>query len=146
MGKVLSLILLCIAAFALADASAEPLKGTNSPEAIEKCKRELEACKSNCDKTIIDVDDNVDRCKQGCDDADNMCLQYRIGGPAAGNRADAPTPRRRDPPAAEIIPTSNKVCCAHGGGRFTWSSYARCKRYGNKAVEPRKCTAAPKSP
>jgi hypothetical protein len=95
----------------MANARAEPPRGENSPEAIERCKRELETCKSNCDKTIIDVDDNVDRCKQGCDDADNMCFQYRVGGPSAGNRADGTETRS---PGGTATPRPSMVCCKHG--------------------------------
>jgi len=119
MVRKLSLIMLCVAAFAAANASAEPpTGGKNTQEDIDKCDREQAACKSNCDKTIIDVDDNVDRCKKGCDTDRGLCLQYRVGGPAAGNRADGATSRSS---GVAATPQPNWVCCyLKGANRYEW--------------------------
>ena len=122
MRRVLSSFSLTVVAFAFVfalvamDAGAEPQGGKNTKEAIEKCDKEQTDCRSKCDNTIIDIDDNVDRCKKACDADRGLCLQYLVGGPAAGARSPAPT--TLSPGGASTTPPA-LVCCYNRrrGGR-----------------------------
>jgi len=143
MGRALSLILLCVAAFAVANARAEaPTGGKNTQEDIDKCDREQAACKSSCDRTIIDVDDNVARCKKGCDTDRGLCLQYRVGGPAAGNRADGATTRS---PGDTATAQPALVCCYfRRGQKYEWRK-GSCTVWGDRwgegrRVHPARCS------
>lgn len=62
---------------------------------IEKCDRAETSCNATCDKTIIDIDNQVELCKQKCGRARALCSMMRTG-PRTGITGVTPA----SPPAA----------------------------------------------
>lgn len=87
-ASILTGLILCAAPFAVSvstttatatDQSPFPRPGSNTREQIKKCDNAQAACKTGCDKNMIDIDNQIALCKKKCDDDRAMCLQYRLG-------------------------------------------------------------------
>jgi hypothetical protein len=54
-------------------ASAEPPKTGGTGKTEKQCNADYKVCLTTCDKTIIDIDDQVQRCKDRCTDTMVIC-------------------------------------------------------------------------
>ncbi len=75
----------------------KPPRG-NSPEQIKKCDDEESGCKAGCDKNIIDIDNQIDLCKKGCERERALCLPFRRapGTGTTGIKPKSPPPATRN--------------------------------------------------
>ncbi len=64
-----------------AAASAQQKSTGGASQTNPQCKAEYEACARKCDQTIIDIDNNVQNCKNKCrSDTDLFCSRTLTGG------------------------------------------------------------------
>ncbi len=54
-------------------ASAAPAKTGSTGKTEKQCNADHKVCKKNCEKTIIDIDNQVQQCKDRCTDTMVMC-------------------------------------------------------------------------
>lgn len=66
-------VLFGIAVLTTPPASAEPPKTGPTGKTEKQCNADHQACLSNCDRTIVDVDNQVQLCKDRCDDTMVKC-------------------------------------------------------------------------
>jgi len=78
-------VLLGIAGLAIPPASIAVQNTGSTPKTEKECKADLANCKTNCEKTIIDIDNNVQRCKDLCMDGYIICTPARSSGQPGGN-------------------------------------------------------------
>jgi len=78
-------VLLGIAALAIPPASIAAPNTGSTPKTEKECKADLANCKTNCEKTIIDIDNNIQRCKDLCMDGYIICTPARSSGQPGGN-------------------------------------------------------------
>jgi len=91
----LGLTLLCgIAGLVIPPASIAAPNTGSTPKTEKECKADLANCKTNCEKTMIDIDNNVQRCKDLCMDGYIICTPARSSGQPGGNLGGVSQPVR----------------------------------------------------
>ena len=113
---VLGAVLLMLPALGL----AAPNTGSGPQKTEKQCKDERAKCLKDCDQ-LIDIDNNIQRCKDRCTDAYIMCTPLRVqpGGKLQGVRPqvlpkqNAPIMRR----GIEGEPSSPQPTEAEGKGK-----------------------------
>src|SRR5713226_5910472 len=79
-----ALILIGSFVFYSSTANAEPNTGSNSARS-PKCQAEYEQCAKNCEKTQIDVGNQIQLCKDKCaSDTDTYCSRTLTRDPTTG--------------------------------------------------------------
>lgn len=73
--------------------NAVPNNGS-TPKTDKECKADLANCQTKCEKTIIDIDNNVQRCKDLCMDGYIICTPARSSGQPGGNLGGVSQPVR----------------------------------------------------
>ncbi len=106
---------------------------------IEKCDNEQQSCKDTCDRTQIDVENQIEQCKKNCDTDRVLCLQFRVGTTPKGNVTGG-----ANTVGADSHSTSQQVCCRVKRGSTTiyaWLSRGDCKPSPDRVVmqTPAKC-------
>lgn len=93
-----ALILSCgIAGWDTRPAGAEPPKTGPTGKTQKQCDADHKACITNCDKSIVDIDNHVQQCKDRCNDTWVLCgpmartQQGRMGQIQGGQFQVAPT-------------------------------------------------------
>jgi len=87
-GSAVSLILLVWLILQAGTLGAEPNTGKSSARS-PKCQAEYEQCAKNCDKTQIDIDNQIKQCKDKCArDTDTYCSRTVTSG--GGNAVTPP--------------------------------------------------------
>lgn len=137
----LSLLLLLAAPVSQINA-ADNGSGPTKDE-IAKCDKEQRDCKSNCDRTIIDVDNNVQNCKDRCDYDRALCQQHLSTRP--GNNASTGATTNSQGTTTTASPGS-QVCCKIKRGMSTtyaWINRGSCKPSPERTImrTPAKCPA-----
>ena len=114
-----ALILIGSFVFYSSTANAEPNTGSNSARS-PKCQAEYEQCAKNCEKTQIDVDNQIQLCKNKCaSDTDTYCSRTLTSGGATGtlpkgsvgtlqNAPVTPAPPKTTMPRAPVTGGTNK--------------------------------------
>ncbi len=75
--------------------SSIAVPNNGSPPKTEKeCKADLAKCKTNCEKTLIDIDNNIQRCKDLCFDSYVICTPARSSGQPGGTLGGVTQPVR----------------------------------------------------
>jgi hypothetical protein len=70
---VLVAALLGVVGAAVPPASAEPPKTGPTGKTEKQCNADHKACLTNCDKTIIDIGNQIQQCKDRCNDTVVLC-------------------------------------------------------------------------
>ena|SRR5712692_7918656 len=98
---------------------AEPNTGGNTARS-PKCQAEYEQCAKNCEKTQIDIDNQIQLCKNKCaSDTDLYCSRALTSGGATGtlpkasvgtlqNAPVTPAPPKTTTPKAPVTGGTNK--------------------------------------
>ena len=87
-------VLLGIAGLAIPPTSIAVPNNGSTPKTEKECKADLANCKTKCEKTIIDIDNNVQRCKDLCMDGYIICTPARSSGQPGGNLGGVSQPVR----------------------------------------------------
>ncbi|MEO8324568.1 MAG: hypothetical protein ABI618_01885 [Nitrospirota bacterium] len=97
-GWILGLVVLFgVVGLAAPPATAEPPKTGSTGKTEKQCNADYKACQNNCDKTIIDIDNHVQQCKDLCTDTMVICQpaakipRGETGGFSGGQLQVAPT-------------------------------------------------------
>lgn len=121
-----------------ADNRAGPTK-----DEIAKCDKEQRDCKNTCDRTIIDIDNNVQNCKDRCDYDRALCQQH-LTSPGLGNNAN--TGATTNSTGNTTASPGSQVCCRIKRGKnfkYAWIERGSCKPSPDRTImpTPAKCPA-----
>ncbi|TKB81351.1 MAG: hypothetical protein E8D44_16930 [Nitrospira sp.] len=87
-------VLLGIAGLATPPVTIAAPNTGSTPKTEKECKADLANCKTKCDKTMIDIDNNIQRCKDLCMDGYIICTPARSSGQPGGNLGGVSQPVR----------------------------------------------------
>src|SRR5713226_96163 len=94
---------------------AEPNTGGNSARS-PKCQAEYEQCAKNCDKTQIDVDNQIQLCKDKCaSDTDTYCSRTLTRDPTTGTLPKTSVGTLQNAPVTPAPPKTTPKAPTTGG-------------------------------